>query len=309
MAKRYFDAIGGIKLALQEFKEKELLIWSAITTIVMGVCSIFDILLGLAIVWIIAMMLNTTFEEMTEANIRLNLGIFSALAGIYLVPRVMRAAMGALKVKTAPNPPKYLDWLTLNVRKFFIDLFCWYDKKLLVPAVVFLVIGIGVLVAAVVMGANDISNLSETSVLVLIAGIAVVLIGIFCWSIADVVHSLRTQFGLFMYLRGDGEEGKMLKKSAQLVQGQTLEVFLAHLIFGLMLFIVMVPLVIVMVLLALIPCLGIVIDSVLALVLAIILMAISNHYNANVFKFFCEGVSAKPEAAKASGSKPAKKRK
>jgi hypothetical protein len=101
----------------------------------------------------------------------------------------------------------------------------------------------------------------------------------------------------------------MPKKSAQLVQGQTLEVFLAEFVFGIILVLAMIPVLIVMVLLAIVPCMGIIIDIVAMLVLAVIVVAVQQYYTASVFKFFCEGVSAKPEAAKASGSKPAKKRK
>ena len=59
------------------------------------------------------------------------------IAGLWLVPRFMLAAMRAADMKTA-KAPGIIDWVHLAIRKFLVNAACWYDKKLLIPTVVFL---------------------------------------------------------------------------------------------------------------------------------------------------------------------------
>lgn len=286
----YFDVIGGMKASFANFRDKELLKWSVIYILGEMAAGVVDALIGLAIAGAFMLATNGSISDMLNKSP--NLGIVGAIAGLWLVPRLMRAAMAANGISIGEKPPSVVDWFVLNVRRFFIDLTCWYDKKLLIPAAILIAIGAVAGVASLALP------------MVLIIALGILALGLAAWAIAMVVHSLRTNFCLYMFLRGDGKEGGMPRKSFDLVKGQTLQVFLAQFLFVVILAIAFIIIAIPMIVIAFVPCIGAVVDAIVLIVLVLALTAFSSAYWAGVFKFFCEGGPA-AGVASAKKSRPA----
>ena len=289
---KYYDVMAGLKYAWSRFRDKDLLKWAVFYDVGMIVASILDMIIAAVVFMLIFGVKIDDFLKMGA-----NFPSISLLAGLWLLPRFMMAAMRASDMKTIGNVG-IIDWAHLSIRKFLVNIVCWYDRKLLVPAVVFLVLA-GIFAFVVPS-----------------MGIAIVALALFMvsWIIAMVVHTIRVNFADFMYLRGDGGVTKMPRKSYDLVTGQTFEVFLAHLAFAIVYILAAIVIGIGMILIAFIPCIGIIVDILLAIVLIIAVSTFAEVYMVDMFRFFAGGKTSSPVKkmpAKASSSKkkkPAKKR-
>ncbi|MCL6088968.1 MAG: hypothetical protein M1530_02255 [Candidatus Marsarchaeota archaeon] len=314
---RYYDVIEGLKTAWARWRDSELLKW-----VVLEFAG-FIVLAVLAIGLLVAMVGPQALLDMmsaagsrasgsqtasTQAAVRALAGVMVPFIAILLVllllyalacffyfqPRIMRAALAAYGVKVPAKLPGMVDWLMLHIRLFFVNLACWYDKKLLVPAAAFIGLAIVFLLVSFVAGAAAIGAFIFAA------------LGFMCWLVASIVHSIRTGFAPWMFLRGDGPEGKMPLASNGLVRGQTFEVFLSYFVFGILFGLAAMGVAIVRVILSLIPCIGPIFDMVINLAFNIFTQAYTNAVQADIFLFFDKSGPVKP--ANAPAKAPAKKK-
>ncbi|VVB56992.1 Uncharacterised protein [uncultured archaeon] len=310
----YYDVFEGMKKAWENWRDSELLKWVAIEFAAgIGLLVVLGILL-------VAMIGVDNLMSMAGGSLRSNTPAMQALIGIllpffgiavlaflvyglvcffFLTPRIMRAALAVNGAKVPAKLPSMVDWFMLHLRLFFINISCWYDKRLLMPAAVVLALAvmcavIGFAAPAAFVGAAIFGALA-----------------LFCWMVGIIIHGIRTKFAAWMFLRGDGAEGKMPYTSYKLVHGQTLEVFLAYFIFGIVFGLLAAVVGIVRILIRLVPCIGPVIDLVINLAFSFFTQGFNMAITADIFLFFDKAGPAKPapaSAGKGSGT-PAKKKK
>ncbi|MDE1797897.1 MAG: hypothetical protein KGH63_00640 [Candidatus Micrarchaeota archaeon] len=218
---KYYDVIGGIKLALERFRDRQVLKW---TGLMLAVGIVGALLLVVAVVAGISMMAGSPAVGLLVA---LGGGLLALVAlvyaSIYAEIRLERACMAASGVKTAKEPVSVPDMFVLSIHLLVVNALCWYDRKLATPAAVLLVLTILTALAGFAF--------KPLFVLAIVFGFLFVI----AWAIAAAVQGLRTTFARYMFLRGDGPRGKMPRASNTLVQGQTLELFLPFLVAGVVL--------------------------------------------------------------------------
>ncbi len=210
---------------------------------------------------------------------------------------------------------KFTDWAWLNFRRIFVDLFCWYDKKLLIPVIVAIIlVAIGVVLFGSSMpaashtnevndymyanGASARAHVNSWSALQALGGLGMVIIGLYLvvivWMIVFYIHSTRTKFGSWLALAGVCAAGEALKQSNAQIKGQTLEAALPSYInlqlVYLAAYIVLIPIEVVFVVLMLLggstSILGTAIMLIATLVIALILMAETMIIEAGIYKFW-----------------------
>ncbi len=223
MAPNYFDVIAGLKDAWVKFKDKDVLRWTAIYMV-----GELAIMLGMFITLIGVIVFGASGKGDAVPLLVGFAVLLAELAGLvafaaYAIPRTVRAAMKAQNIPLAKNPPSVLDYFVFSVRLTLVNLSCWYDRKLLAPALALLVLTVLATFAAFVLNGGILPWIP-----------AIVLASLFAcaWGAAALVHAERTKFAVHMYLRGDGTEREMPLKSYRLVHGQTFEVFLAGFLGG-----------------------------------------------------------------------------
>lgn len=314
---KYYDVIAGMRLAFEKSKGRELLKWSAgyffaemilvaayLAILILTIAGRGDESMPFTPIWFMQQGLEGIYRLATIA------------LGLYFVPRIVGAALATAGMKQ--KVPSIIDWAIFSLKRALIDLACWYDKKLLVPAGVFFAVGVLALLLAVAGVATE-----AMGVLAFLAAV----FGFIAWIIAIMVHSIRTRFSLFMRVRGDREGDGTIRKSYDLVLGQTVEVFMAFVIFWFIIFIfAIVALVLaiiagmaaVLIISALpeIVAVGATLAGVLAVLLAFVVLSIwmqayEKTFEADVFKFYEKNGTATakkvPEMQK-KGAKNAKKR-
>ncbi len=295
----YYPFTAGMKNAWVRFRNGELLKWTAIYAAVAFGLSILSVILTFAV----GIASSGGFTQFVRDNsnshaspmvavVRYGFDILIVLAGLYLIPRVLRASMTANKMKLPAKIPGMVDWAIFSIRRCLIDMFCWYDKKLLIPAVVLLVSGL-LLFGAMIMSATPMILSSAGgrvtgNVLMGIFGIVLLVLAFLAYFIAYSIHSLRTHFSLYMYLKGDADGKASIRKSFDLVKGQTWQVFCAQLLYGVVIGLAAIVVMIVMFVLAIIPIVGILVDVVAFIALLYLAMAFNFVYMADVFAFFAK---------------------
>ena len=292
MAKNY-DIANGIKFAFKNFREGDLLKWSAFYFFGLVGALVADfIILGIILFSFMYMVDagGVDFSDFSSGNGGMILVI---LAMLYLMPRLMASAMRVNSIKLRQKMPSIVEWFIFITRKSIVDMLCWYDRKLLAPAALFFALGAFCMLYVVsgVMAAQG-NNIAGNE-LAVIGGMAFFVLGLLAWLIGAIVHSTRTYFGYYMLLRGDAPEQEALKKSFDVVKGQTFEVFLAGILFAIVVLLLWLVAAVIMFFIAIIPCIGAIIDLVLALALLLATIAINEAYFANVFKFYCPQAGSK----------------
>jgi hypothetical protein len=135
--------------------------------------------------------------------------VYAIINFFYFAPRIARAALKANGVKVPDKLPGMIDWLILHIRIAILNMACWYDKKLLIPAAIFLILGI------------------FSWFIAPITTMLFVVLTIISYMAAAAIHGIRIGFAPLMFLRGDGPENKMPKASENIVRGKTFQVALA----------------------------------------------------------------------------------
>jgi len=283
----------GLKYSWRTFRDGNLIRWSLIYNVAM----IFASLLDLALFFVVfSLLFGWTFEQYIKTDA--NLPLISLIAGLWLVPRFFMAAMRAAQIKTVGKAPGIIDWAHLAIRKMLVNIFCWYDKKLLIPAVLFIGLSV-VLIGLTIAGIEPLTSYGMAIVFLLLTALA--------WGVGIVVHTIRTIFADYMYLRGEGDLVKMPRRSYDAVVGKTFEVFLAFLVFGLLMALFFVVIIIAMVALALIPVVGTIVDLILGAALLIAFSAFTQVFMVDMFKFFVDRgkklAATKTSAVKKSASR------
>ncbi|MFH1307078.1 MAG: hypothetical protein ABIH83_05510, partial [Candidatus Micrarchaeota archaeon] len=209
-----YNLLIGLKTAWKDFRKPELIKWSALMVVLLLV-----------------------FEFILISNVILSRGeplwfilslflclVLMLFLGFYAAPRMQAASMKAGGVKVAKKIPNPFEWLIFNLKLLFVNVFSWYDKRLFVPVLVLIIIALLVALIGIV----------EKTFFII--AFALGIFTIFVWIFICIIHSWRTQFASYMYLRGDGHGMNMPKKSFKLVKGQTLEVFLADYMYSSLIF-------------------------------------------------------------------------
>ncbi len=274
---KIYDVIEGLKTALEKFRDPELVKWCLIETLLIGIP-------GVALSLLTKGSRANSLPSGVWALLLIAYGFligFMLLDFFVLRPRIIRAAMRISGVKMPPKLPGALDWFVLHIRIGLVNMFCWYDKKLLIPAVV---LGVFALLAVAAGTFNAVAYGAAVAFFIL-AGLA--------WAGAMLVHNMRTMFAPYMFLRGDGPDGQMPPKSACLVRGQTLETFLTMLIYGIILLVAYIPIFIVGLALSFVPIAGTLLREVFLLGFSFVVAAISNVFLAGFFKYMDEAGPAK----------------
>ena len=285
MAEKYFDIGAGIKFAVSQISNMEMLKLGALYAVLAVIPS-----------YLMAMMYGNEYAYGTQVNVAnagamLLIGAVMILFGLfnffYVLPRLMRAAIKANGMDVPQKVPGVIEWLMLHIRLFVVDITCWYDKKLLLPALVLLVLA----VASIIVSPE--------------IGIVVLLIAIFAWIIGVIIHGIRTTFAQYLLLRGDGNEGQMPRKSFDTIKGQTVEVFIPQLIFGVLAFAVAMGIAFAALFTSQIPIAGTTIRYAITFVIEALLLTAGTAYAANMFKFFCTGQAKHAPAPAAAVHKKA----
>ncbi len=311
---RYYDVFEGLKTAWVRWRDSELLKWVVLEFAGFIVLAMLAGLLLVAMVGPQALLdimsaagsrASGSQAASTQAASRALAGVIMPFIAILLVvflayalacffyfqPRIMRAALAAYGAKVPAKLPGMVDWLMLHIRLFFINLACWYDKKLLIPAAASVALTIVFLIVSFVANAA------------LIGVFAFVMLALVCWMVASTVHGIRTGFAPWMFLRGDGPENEMPTASYGLVIGQTLEVFLSYFVFGILFGLAAMGVAIVRIIVSLIPCIGPIIDMVINLAFQLFSQAYTNAIQADIFLFFDKNGPVKPAPAAAKKKK------
>ncbi|PIT84300.1 hypothetical protein COU37_03975 [Candidatus Micrarchaeota archaeon CG10_big_fil_rev_8_21_14_0_10_45_29] len=287
MAKKYYDVAKGVKFAFKNFRDGELLKWSAFTFFGMVGAVIADMVIMGIILVSLMYIAGQSGGGLDDISFRNSSSVVVIIAAMYLIPRLMSKGMEVNAIKVRQKLPSIVEWFVFSARKAIIDMLCWYDRRLLAPAALFLALGtfciMLVFTSLLVPQGNNING----NELAVVGGTVFLLLGLVAWLIGAIVHSTRTYFGYYMLLRGEAQEQHALKKSFDVVKGQTFEVFLAGILFVILLLLLWAIAGAVMFALAFIPCIGAIIDLVLVVVLLVITIAINQAYFANVFKFYC----------------------
>ncbi len=278
---KYYDAINGLKLAWERFRNPELLKWAA-------AYGIFSFIVGA-----VFSMLNAKGAKPQDA-VALIFGI--CLAGLlvfipasaYLYMKLIPAALGACKIPVSKKT-KYFEFVVLMIRAFLAGIVSWYDLRLLALPIA----GI----ALYFMGLGAAAAMPVLALPAILAAYALVIA-------YAIIASTRIGFAVYLYFtEGPPESGKP-KKSHALVQGQTLEVFLAHLAVAIA---TTLPLVAISVLIRMVQSvlgwgqLGrLALDLVILIPITIVASAIQYAYAADVFGFYAAAGPAQGAAAPAS---------
>jgi hypothetical protein len=198
---RYYGAIDGLKLAWKNFRNPELIKWSAAVGVLTAFLSLLVAFLtaGAAISDVPRFMITTIVLEL----------IFM-LPLLYLAMRMMRSAMTANGIKISKQTPAFLDYIVLNIRIFFTNIVCWYNKKSLLPAAALL----GLALVAFISG------FAIKQEIMAIVALMLLILAFVAWVVAVFMHTIHLLFAPFFFLRGDGPEGEMPQKSFEQIRGR-----------------------------------------------------------------------------------------
>jgi len=194
------------------------------------------ILIGWILLWIVVACL-ISFVSMAISPVLWALMLPVGWAvGFFFLLKIHQRVMVVQKMPQRPDV-SFVSWVWLCIRRLLVDIFCWYDKKLLIPVVLGIIIGFG---ALVMVGASALSNASAkpgsmafggpaSAGMTLGAGVGLMaaIFVLFIWFFVSFgVHSTRTKFAAWNYLSGRTDSGKAIIGSNALIKGQTIEAFL-----------------------------------------------------------------------------------
>jgi len=279
----YYDFGRGLNYAISKFTDSEILKYSAFVafiTLIIGLSGLFVVenpLLYMAI-YLVAY----------------------ALLLFYVVPVFVRKTMEKVGIKVGKFP-SLVDWFVMNIRMILVNVFCWYDKKLLTPAIICLVLAVLVLVLAI-------TSIIEFELGAMISFVIIMLM-IAVWAVAITIHSIRTGFGQYLFLGKEINESEALKMSHNIIKGQTFQAFLPQIMISL---VVAIPILIVVIASFVLIGQNDLVINVLTFLWTIPAVAISMVFVTDMYKFFFENTKANATVIKNvehKDSKIAKKKK
>ncbi len=256
---RYYDFGRGLNYAISKFTDSEILKYSAFVALI-------TLIAGLS-------------EMFVAENPLLYMGIYFvgfALLLFYVVPRFVRKTMELIGIKVGKFP-SLVDWFVMNIRMVFVNLFCWYDKKLLTPTIICLVLAVLVLVLAI-------TSIIEYELGAIISFVIIMLM-VVAWSIASTIHSIRTGFAQYLFLGKEMNESEALKMSHNIIKGQTFQAFLPQIMISL---IVAIPILIIVIASVILIGQNNLVINVLTFLWTIPTVAIAMVFVADMYKFFFE---------------------
>ena len=200
-----FDVIEAFASAWRHLSDRELLTLVALVTFV---GSAFDIT---------ALATDRTADSLPalSALMILSATILLFAANLYFWPRIIRVSMKLAGVDAKKEAPGIGAWLVFVVRMFVTNLFCLFDKKLLLPA-------LGLFIAALVLGPIAVLQDSDA---ILNAALTVGMVGFLAWLVAVIVHVTRTFFAHYFFVRGDAPAQESLRMSYDKTKGRFWSVF------------------------------------------------------------------------------------
>lgn len=224
MQKKEFDIFELMKKAFAEFRDRDLWIKTAGSMIVPLVAfAAVAVLFGTPAIYFWSKDESGKLAAIAILAIGTALGFGVAVVlGAYVWSLSAKRAMEIAKVKTIA--PKPIDVVLLGVKQIFVNAFCWYDKKLLAPTVGLVCVSVLFFILAYFQNSSENTQLAALG---MVAGFGMLSLAFIAYIIAVNVHAYRTFFALNYYLAGEGAALDMPRKSYDMVNGQTLEVFIS----------------------------------------------------------------------------------
>lgn len=218
-----YPFLDGLRWSIGNFRSNELLKWSAALTLANIGFSVVERVSGYSLLKAIL-----AFAERGGKYFDFNYFFVSwlimmgaLLVSLYITARAIMSAMEVSKVKTAKKV-RFGAWVWMQACKTLINVTCWYDKKLLIPAGIFALLAIA---TPYIFGINEVTIVGVLFFSGIFAFLAVI-----AWFAAMIVHFVRTSFAVYMFLEGEKGSVKVVEESDRMVRGKTVEVFLAQLL-------------------------------------------------------------------------------
>lgn len=260
-----YDVTTGLKFAFGALHDRQVLIWTGLFAATM-VASAFVSLALMFILPTIAVIDLVVFgmplSTLAIAAFVFAYGCALALATLFFNFQFTSAGMRLAGYE--PKEANFLQYLLVIAKAFFLNLFSWYDKKVLaailvIYAITLLWIGAGYFVHPLMVA----------------AGFGLLGFAALVHYLGTFLHGIRTSFAPFIYIK----EGKMgpisPKRSFTLVKGQTIDVLLALLGGGIVFGMVAIP--------------GVLLAPLLVgYIILALAFSMSTLYMTNVFKHFDE---------------------
>lgn len=280
-----FGVMDNIKWGLARVQDQQLLQWAGILIVAGAVLgdgvTVLNRSLGLAFAPLFAL--------------RILALLVTILVGAYAVPRLTMRAMAICQIPTMAQPPDIPRWIVFYVRNLFVNAFCWYDKKLLIPAVILLIVGLVAGVASLgkladVLGRVAVQNMSDSDklslVFSLLGTLLLLMLAFGAWAIAMVIFSYRTIFAFIIMLRGEGTDETAIRRAYDLVVGKTAAVFWTFFKAGFILLLAMIPVIIVTGILTVIPVAGSALAYLLTLAVSLVIGIVSALFVCRYYLYF-----------------------
>lgn len=220
-----YDILGGFKFGFSGLHDREILKWVLLLCLAMisgtmvTYAMVFLIPTLIAADWILFGIPLTTIAAIVFAAL---VTILYGIVALFFQYRIYANGIRLAGYQPPANTPSFSQFILVNVKMFVVNLFSWYDKRVL--AIVLLLYAITVLwLAAGALVSNSIVTMIGVGFLAF--SVLVHYMGIF-------LHSVRTAFGPLIYMRDGGFGPKAAQRSFLLVQGQTVDVLLAFLAGG-----------------------------------------------------------------------------
>lgn len=216
-----YDIIKGFTFAFNRFLDPQILKWAAVLAFASG---FIDIIQGL----VEDMGMYHPAVTMGMAGIALLAVIPVIIVGLYTYPRLLREGLRIVGLKSSDKVPGVVDWAVFSIRMWFITTFCWYDKRFLIGLAIAIISFVMMIAGIVLMPGNSAMGI------LMILGIIGSVIGMLVWMVGYYFHDIRLIFAPVMFVRGDGVDSSMPKRSWDFVKGMTVELFITLLLAGLL---------------------------------------------------------------------------
>jgi len=229
-----YDILGGFRFCFAGMHDRQLLKWmlllflAIISGTMVTYAMVFLIPTLIAVDLILVGIPLSTIAAIVFAVL---VTMLYALVGLFFQYKFYSIALRLGGYPAPQNSPGFTQFLLVNIKMYVVNLFSWYDKRVL--AVVLLLYAITVLwLAAGALVSNSIISMIGIGFLAFSALIHYM--GIF-------LHGIRTAFAPLIYIRDGGFGPRATQRSFTLVQGQTLDVLLALLAGGIVFTLALIP--------------------------------------------------------------------
>ncbi|GEM_PF-5832067 len=216
-----YDSIAGIKFAVNGFRDRTMQIWMLFYAAVLFASALVTLAL-------VALLPGLVAADIIVFGLPVSTLAAAVFALLYMLGEVFvwsffhyQFGKNAMRIAGYPMDGKhnFAQFFLVMLKTLFVNLFSWYDKRVLAAVIVLYVL------TALWIAAGYYVHPLMVSV-----GIGFLAFAMLIHYLGVLLHSVRTMFAPLIYLR-DGKDGpKAPMKSFMLVKGQTLDVFIPILI-------------------------------------------------------------------------------